>query len=61
MVAAHPLKPAEGGTFHIEGSYSETVVFRCVMEFEEVVDFEYPTDGILSIKFWNFKFHMGSV
>lgn len=61
MVAAHPLVPAKGRTFHIEGSYAEAVVFQCVVEFEELVDFEYPTHCIVTVKFGNFEFHVWSM
>lgn len=58
VVTTHPLIPAECSSFHIEGGYSKAVVFWGVVKFEELVYFEDPTDGVLTIKFWNFEFYM---
>jgi len=60
VVGMHPPVPDQSFPLHVERSYSQSLFFSSVMEIEELVDFENPTQNFRSIETRYFQFN-GSI
>lgn len=57
-VPGHPLVPAKRRALHVEGGDRETVSIADALIIEELLDFENPAEGVLTVETRDIEFHV---
>ena len=57
-IPGHPLVTAKRRALHVEGGYCETVCIADALIIEELLDFENPAEGVLTVEARDVEFHV---